>query len=701
MIPRDDALQTLREKGFLLLDFAGNITSARKFVESLGALMPQYDKGVAWNVKPREGHSKMKNSLGKAGIAPHTEFYETSQAPPKYVALYCVEKASCGGGAIAVADMRGYLTGMDPDLKARLIESPFTFSSEPGLRSFDLGSEAVVCALSHDDAGDPVIRFCTKGILGGDQKLADEYKTSLLRYFTKHRQIIRQEPGSLLVWDNHICVHARATKFRCKKRHLVRYWVSGEKDQPVGKKFKAGIMFADVRGYSKLDDKEAFHTVIFNELLEEAMARSGVNRFRELNLWGDGVFCCHDDLGKLASFAVNLTRAFDDFSLKGGPILRLRTALHYGEIQANDISLNGTVRNMHYGSDIVTPARLEPVVEPGQVWCTTEAAKRLRTLPTRPPTYSLQALPPVTFAKDHGTHFTYWLRKDRKDEEKIKDAEDVLASKLKGGDLSSINMWCDDLLELADGDFSPPSRFVTWEKLLQRLLYAGACKKALLIIDQYSQWLTARNLMTVDSKDLLLCMALRAQKFTKNKERDPDFRRKLDELVDRSTSSSDVRNETLLVIADALMSLGLTADDTRSADRFLSLACSKYVQMLAKPQAAMDEEQRNGMRFVGVSYYAEGSRSQYVTLALWSLASHLNRVIVTPNAPPVTDSSTEAASALLKLYRIGTSYREPSVSHPPINWASFAISALVLADQTALSSILDLARAQESAGSHA
>ncbi|RBP38028.1 TfdA family taurine catabolism dioxygenase TauD [Roseimicrobium gellanilyticum] len=700
MIPREDALQELQQNGYLHLNFAGNQTSAQRFVQSLGELMPQYDKGIAWNVKPRQGQSKMRNSLGKAEIAPHTEFYETPLVPPKYVALYCVEKASCGGGAIAVADMRGFISGMDPKLRKRLETTPFTFSSEAGLRSQNFGSEAIVCPISKDGGSSDVLRFCTGGMRCGQEELVTEYKGALLEYFHEHSRDFVQEPGSLLVWDNHICVHARSTKFTCQKRHLVRYWVSGPSEVPAGQKFKAGIMFADVRGYSKLEDKdkETFHTTTLNKLLEEAMARSGVIQFREQNLWGDGIFCCHDDLGKLAHFAVNLTQAFDDYSAKGGPILRLRTALHYGEVQANEVSLNGSTRSMHHGSDIVTPARLEPVVEPGQVWCTTEAAMMFRKpLAVVPQGYSLKSLTYVRFAKDHGTHFTYWLRKDRENETSLNQAEEMVYSSLsKRNERSRLEIWCDKLLERAQGDFSPPSIFVTWEKLIQRLLYAGACKKALSVLKQYNSWLSKRNLLSSDTRDLLLCMSIRAQKFQADKELDPGFRAYLDELRERSKSKADVRNETLLVIADALMSLALTAEDISDAEGFLSHAYDMYLQILIKPQAALDEEQRNGMRFVGVSYYAEGSRNQHVVLALWALADYLKWAILTPAANQAASPSSDAASMLLNWFQLSKKCMELSVIHSPTSWASFAIAALMRGDVKALTDILDFAMRQDS-----
>jgi len=102
---------------------------------------------------------------------------------------------------------------------------------------------------------------------------------------------------------------------------------------------------------------------------------------------GDSVLIASDDPVALVQTARHLMD--DVYSVPGQP--RLRIALHYGEVQTREreIDLRLTVVG---GTAILCAARVEPVVEPGQIWATEEFREQFlqrpslwRTTPLRPP----------------------------------------------------------------------------------------------------------------------------------------------------------------------------------------------------------------------------------------------------------------------------------------------------------------------------
>ena len=92
-----------------------------------------------------------------------------------------------------------------------------------------------------------------------------------------------------------------------------------------------------------------------------------------INTWGDGLVLVTSHAPKLAEFAIYLRNRFEQNNWKNieapQPI-KCRIALHQGNVDFADDPL--LRRQNVTGSAIITAARLEPVVIPGQVWASKE-----------------------------------------------------------------------------------------------------------------------------------------------------------------------------------------------------------------------------------------------------------------------------------------------------------------------------------------
>ena len=103
---------------------------------------------------------------------------------------------------------------------------------------------------------------------------------------------------------------------------------------------------------------------------------------------GDAAMIADDDPVALAQTARHLMD--DVYKAPGQP--RLRIALHYGDVQTSQRETD--LRTIIVGGDaILCAARVEPIVEPGQIWATEEFRQQFfqrpslwRTTPVPAPT---------------------------------------------------------------------------------------------------------------------------------------------------------------------------------------------------------------------------------------------------------------------------------------------------------------------------
>jgi len=207
--------------------------------------------------------------------------------------------------------------------------------------------------------------------------------------------------GAITSGDTHIITGARADESVTVSR---------------GQETIKTMLFADVLGYTKIAERELeFFPTRFlakiSTLIDYAPQRPIL-----ANTWGDAIYLVFDDVIAAGQFAIKLSElvrntdwAAEGFSNK----LDLRISLHTGPVM---LCVDPIVRQMTItGSHVSHAARIEPKVNPGEIWASESFAAHsaIESL-ERVPGYELEYLGQVELAKNYGSYSLFRLRTGRK-----------------------------------------------------------------------------------------------------------------------------------------------------------------------------------------------------------------------------------------------------------------------------------------------
>jgi class 3 adenylate cyclase len=135
------------------------------------------------------------------------------------------------------------------------------------------------------------------------------------------------------------------------------------------------VLKADVYGFGTLMRSGADAPV--RKALEDGVKKWAQGAIITETRGGDAIMIVHDDPVALAQMARQIMD--DVYQAAGQP--RLRMALHYGEVQTRQRV--GDLETVIAGGDaILCAARVEPHVEPGQIWATEEFREELGRRPS-------------------------------------------------------------------------------------------------------------------------------------------------------------------------------------------------------------------------------------------------------------------------------------------------------------------------------
>jgi len=135
------------------------------------------------------------------------------------------------------------------------------------------------------------------------------------------------------------------------------------------------VLAADVQGFGGLMRAGADAPV--RRALEEAVRMSAKDAVCAETGPGDAVLIIHDDPVALARAARHLVDQV--YGVPGQP--RLRVALHHGEVLTRRRDSDGATM-VAGGQALLCAVRVEPHVEPGQIWATEEFRAQLALQPS-------------------------------------------------------------------------------------------------------------------------------------------------------------------------------------------------------------------------------------------------------------------------------------------------------------------------------
>ncbi|MBI5166051.1 MAG: hypothetical protein HY985_19395 [Magnetospirillum sp.] len=184
------------------------------------------------------------------------------------------------------------------------------------------------------------------------------------------------------------------------------------------------MLFADIAGYSKLQEEHIPVYLDFLTRLRQGMEAAGVEPL-SINTWGDAIFAVMDKAAPMAEFALRLqelvTCTDHELESRLPHPLSLRISLHAGPVFEALDPICG--RTNFYGSHINRAARLEPVTVIGHVYATQQfvavltaeqSAMRAETVSRGEPfieRYVAEYVGVLSLAKDFGRQTVYHLRR--------------------------------------------------------------------------------------------------------------------------------------------------------------------------------------------------------------------------------------------------------------------------------------------------
>lgn len=140
---------------------------------------------------------------------------------------------------------------------------------------------------------------------------------------------------------------------------------------PLARREPHAILFADVRGFSKLNDRDILW--YFTELhprLAQAIEPYGAD-VQHIDTWGDAIFLVTEKASTAAQIALALNEVMAEIEQSGLTLaepLLMRIGLHYGPVYKVYDHL--TQCFTFASNDVTKTARIEPITPPGEVFGT-------------------------------------------------------------------------------------------------------------------------------------------------------------------------------------------------------------------------------------------------------------------------------------------------------------------------------------------
>jgi class 3 adenylate cyclase len=196
------------------------------------------------------------------------------------------------------------------------------------------------------------------------------------------------EPDGVLPWATHYLVHPVLSDVigqvnpaylgRIDRTNVVGYgrpWQGARKVDTGATSRTLCVLVADVQGFGGLMRAGADAPV--RRALEEAVRMSAKDAVCAETGAGDAVLIIHDDPVALSRAARHIVDQV--YGAPGQP--RLRVALHHGEVLTRRRETDGATV-VAGGEAVLCAVRIEPHVEPGQIWATEEFRAQLARQPS-------------------------------------------------------------------------------------------------------------------------------------------------------------------------------------------------------------------------------------------------------------------------------------------------------------------------------
>ena len=173
-----------------------------------------------------------------------------------------------------------------------------------------------------------------------------------------------------------------------------------------------GLLFADVRGFSKLSEEEI--PLFVQHFLGTVAAELAGSAHKPVltNTWGDGLYFVFDSVRSTGEFALGLCQAVRTIDWRARGFhhdLSLRIGLHAGPVYSCVDPV--TQRPNYIGAHVSRAARIEPITPPGEVYASGAFAALARSEEIKEFICAYVGQTPL--AKGYGTFPTYVVHRRR------------------------------------------------------------------------------------------------------------------------------------------------------------------------------------------------------------------------------------------------------------------------------------------------
>jgi adenylate cyclase len=234
------------------------------------------------------------------------------------------------------------------------------------------GANTVSCATESDFLGDDsLFVYCSKVAMGMTIMRANSLNTRMMQLAVWDEGMTTQSRGTysnIMAWRQ-LGHHSEIIPSPAIVPRINHH--KSRADYPAARREPHAILFSDVRGFSKLSDRDILW---YYNTLQPALA-AVINEFRteiqHLDTWGDAIFLVTEKASTAAKIAVALNDAIaglDQSSLSLQVPLLMRIGLHYGPVY----KVYDHLRQCYTFSsnDVTKTARIEPVTPPGEIFGT-------------------------------------------------------------------------------------------------------------------------------------------------------------------------------------------------------------------------------------------------------------------------------------------------------------------------------------------
>jgi len=234
------------------------------------------------------------------------------------------------------------------------------------------GAHTVSCATESDYLGeDSLFKFCSDVAMGMAIMRANSLNTKLKQLAVWNQSDPNKNSGTYLNLAKWKGLGQQSVIIPCPARIPEPYVRKVHGSYPEVRREPHAILFADIKGYSKLSDKDiVWYFNVFQSALAKAIEEFQPD-IQHLDTWGDAIFLVTEKASTAAKIAVALDNAIagiDQSALGLEKPLLMRIGLHYGPVYK---FYDHLTKGITYSSnDVIKTARIEPVTPPGEIFGT-------------------------------------------------------------------------------------------------------------------------------------------------------------------------------------------------------------------------------------------------------------------------------------------------------------------------------------------